>query len=336
MEMHSTYRLAVPMALAGFLLWAGSGLSGDLAARGPEFARRKAVSSPDTVTGPASSAAPSAVLDSPFAFPPDDPGLAADLRRALSKAPFDRLVRRGQLSVSLVDMSRPGRIDYTGIDDSEMRYAASLPKIGIMLGVFNEIDAGNLAYTPELQEQLEGMIRRSDNKISSDLIRLVGFERIEAALRDPRWALYDPKRNGGLWVGRGYGSGIGLWRRDPLHSISHGATSRQVARFMVMMDRGELISPWASSEMKRIAGHPEIQHKFVLGLQNRPSLIFRKSGTYKNWHADAAIVERGDVKYVAVALVETSQKGVLSKLIVELDNIITRRNPGAEARLREQ
>lgn len=335
MEMHSTYRLAVPMALAGFLLSAGSGLSGIVAARGPELARRRLVSSPDTVTGPSTPATPSAAIDSPFAFPPDDPGLEVDLRRALSKAPFDRLVRRGQLSVSLVDMSRPDRIAYTGIDDDRMRYAASLPKIGIMLGVFNEIDEGNLAYTPELRDQLERMIRRSENKVASELIRLVGFERIETVLRDPRWELYDPERNGGLWVGRGYGSGIGLWRRDPLHSISHGATSRQVARFMVMMDRGELISPWASSEMKRIAGHPEIQHKFVLGLQNRASLIFRKSGTYKNWHADAAIVERGDVKYVAVALVETSQKGVLSKLIVELDDIIARRNPDAETRLRE-
>jgi beta-lactamase class A len=334
--MHSTYRLAVPMALAGFLLSAGSGMSGSLAARGPEFARRRMVSSPDTATVPSSSPAPSAALDSPFAFPPEDPGLEADLREALSKAPFARLVRRGQLSVSLVDLSRPDRILYSAIDDDRMRYAASLPKIGIMLGVFTEIDAGNLEYTPALRDQLELMIRRSDNKTSSDLIRLVGFERIEAALRDPRWELYDVKRNGGLWVGRGYGSGLGLWRRDPLHSISHGATSRQVARFMVMMDRGELISPWASAEMKRIAGHPEIQHKFVLGLQNRPSLIFRKSGTYKNWHADAAIVERGDLKYVAVALVETNQKGVLSKLIVELDDIIARRHPGAEARVREQ
>ena len=243
MEMHSTYRLAVPMALAGFLLCAGSGLTGDLAARGPELARRRMVSSPDTVAGPSSPATPSAALDSPFAFPPDDPGLEAALRRALSRAPFDRLVRRGQLSVSLVDMTRPDRLAYTGIDDDRMRYAASLPKIGIMLGVFNELDAGNLAYTPELKDQLERMIRRSDNKISSDLIRLVGFERIEAALRDPRWELYDPKRNGGLWVGRGYGSGIGLWRRDPLHSISHGATSRQVARFMVMMDRGSSSVP---------------------------------------------------------------------------------------------
>jgi beta-lactamase class A len=102
---------------------------------------------------------------------------------------------------------------------------------------------------------------------------------------------------------------------------------------MVMMDRGELISPWASAEMKRISGHPEIQHKFVLGLQGTKSRIFRKSGTYKNWHADAAIVERGEIKYVAVALVETSQKGVLSKLIVELDGIIDHRNPGAEARV---
>lgn len=334
--MHATYRLAAPLALAGFLLGAGFGLSGPRPALGQE-----AEPNPIAFDGDTSSAwrSPDAdvdvTTDHSFAFPSEDAGLVSDLRRALSKPPFDRLVRRGQLSVSLVDMSRPGQVQYAGIDDDRMRYAASLPKIGIMLGVFTEIEAGNLEYTPDLQDKLERMIRRSENRVSSELIRMVGFERIEAALQDPRWELYDPDRNGGLWVGRGYGSGLGLWRRDPLHQISHGATTRQVARFMVMMDRGELISPWASAEMKRIAGHPEIQHKFVLGLQNRPSLIFRKSGTYKKWHADAAIVERGDIRYVAVALMESSQKGVLSKLILELDDIITRRNPVTVTRVRD-
>lgn len=135
-------------------------------------------------------------------------------------------------------------------------------------------------------------------------------------------------------MGRGYGGGIGLWRRDPLHSISHGATARQVARFLVMMDRGELISPWASAEMKSIMAHPEIHHKFVRGLaERRPrSRIFRKSGTYRNWHADAAIVERDGKKYVAVALLEAAAwRGVLPNLIVELDALISGQALGAEA-----
>ena len=258
-----------------------------------------------------------------FAFPPKDSALQRALDAVLAEAPFVRHVARGQLSVVLVDLSTPGAIRFAGVDEDRMRYSASLPKIAVMLAVFEQIEHGSLEYTPALRGDLEGMIRRSENKTASDLIRLVGFDAIESVLRDPHYDLYDPDRNGGLWVGKGYG-GIGVWRRDPMYQISHGATARQVARFLVMLDQGLLISPAASAEMKRIMGHPEIEHKFVLGLRDRAGLmIFRKSGTYKRWHADAAIVEYPDHKYIAVGLLESTQwRGVLSTLIDRLDYII--------------
>lgn len=103
----------------------------------------------------------------------------------------------------------------------------------------------------------------------------------------------------------------------------------QVARFLVMMDQGRLVSPWASAETKSIMGKPAINHKFVRGLASRPrSRIFRKSGTWERWHADAALVERDGRKYVAVALLEApkgvSGGDVLSSLIVRLDDLIFR------------
>lgn len=258
-----------------------------------------------------------------FAFPPKDSALQRALESVLAEAPFQRHITRGQLSVVLVDLSTPGMIRFAGVDEDRMRYSASLPKIAIMLAVLEQIERGNIEYTPSLRTKLEGMIRRSENRTASELIRLVGFDAIEAVLTDPHYDLYDRDRNGGLWVGKGYG-GIGIWRRDPMHQISHGATARQVARFLVMVDQGRLISAEASAEMKRIMGNPEIEHKFVLGLRDRTGLrIFRKSGTYKRWHADAAIVEHGTHKYVAVGLLEATQwRGVLSGLIDRLDDII--------------
>jgi len=258
-----------------------------------------------------------------FAFPPKDSALQAALESVLAEPPFKRHIARGQLSVVLVDLSTPQLIRFAGVDEDRMRYSASLPKIAVMLAVFEQVEEGSLEYTPALRAQLEGMIRRSENKTASDLIRLVGFEAIESVLTDPHYDLYDAERNGGLWVGKGYG-GIGVWRRDPMHHISHGATARQVARFLVMMEQGQLVSREASDEMKRIMGHPEIEHKFVLGLRDRTGLqIFRKSGSYKRWHADAAIVEHDGHKYIAVGLLESTQwLGVLSTLIDRLDRII--------------
>lgn len=264
-------------------------------------------------------------VDSSLVLPPPDSALQAALERVLAEPPFAPLMARRQISVALVDLSRPDTVRYAAVDDDRMRYAASLPKIAIMLAVFEQVERGTLKYTPALRKSLERMIRRSSNRESTRLIQAVGFHTIETTLRDPRYELYDVDRNGGLWVGRDYGGWIGLWRRDPLHRISHGATARQVARFFVMLERGELVSPWASAEMKDIMGHPELHHKFVLGLErNRPgSSIFRKSGTWRNWHADAALVERDGKKYVAVALLESSRyRGVFASLIVKLDDLI--------------
>ncbi|GMV05874.1 MAG: hypothetical protein AMXMBFR53_21510 [Gemmatimonadota bacterium] len=265
-------------------------------------------------------------------LPDPDPSLQAGLEALLRGPAYRRLVQQGRLSVSLVDLSDPSAMRYAGVDDTRERYAASLPKIGILLGLFDQIEQGKLAYTPELRQKMEGMIRRSDNALSSELIGRIGFPAIAQALRDPRHQLYDEGRGGGIWVGRGYGGIVGLWRRDPVGNQSHGANSRQTARFLVMMDQGELVSPWASAQMKEIMGRPAIHHKFVRGLDARPnSLIYRKSGTWKQWHADAALVERDGKKYVAVALLDSPTRfgsTTLANLIVGLDDLIFRPTTG--------
>ena len=261
-------------------------------------------------------------------LPATDSVLQAGLNRILAGPRYANLIRAGRLSVSLVDITDMSNIRYSGVDDDRERYAASLPKIGILLGVFAQIEQGRLTYTPALRNQMELMIRHSNNQVSSDLIRMVGFQNIANALRDPKHQLYDEERGGGIWVGRGYG-GLGTWRRDPVGNQSHGATARQAARFLVMMEQGRLVSPWASAEMKEIMGDPAINHKFVRGLSSRPtSQIYRKSGTWERWHADAALVERDGRRYVAVALLDApnsvSGSGVLSALIVDMDDLIFR------------
>ncbi len=268
-------------------------------------------------------------------LPKKDPGLQAELEKALTEPPFKTLVANKRLSIALADLSEPDQIRYAGVDDDHMRYAASLPKIAIMLGVFDQIDKGNIEYTPALRRKLELMIRKSANREASELLELVGFENLAGTLEDPQYELYHKNRKGGLWIGKDYGGELGRWKRDPINNISHGATARQVARFFVMLDQGELVSPWASAEMKQIMAKPEVKHKFVRGLSSRPrSQIFRKSGTWKEWHSDSALIERDGKKYVAVALMESSRTGVLSRLIVKLDDIIFK--PGASASVATQ
>jgi len=263
-----------------------------------------------------------------YALPTPDPTLQSALRAMLGQTPYRRLAEQGRISVALVDLTDPDNVRYAGWDADRMRYTASLPKIGILAGVFDQIEQGRIRYSPELRRKLERMIRNSDNSIASEMIELVGFDNIARTLQAPRHQLFDPSRQGGIWVGRGYG-GVGLWRRDPLANTSHGATARQAARFFVLIERGELVSPWASAEMKSILSNPAIHHKFVRGLEvSRPgSVIFRKSGTWRNYHSDAALIERDGRRYVAVVLLESptnSTQGVLASLIVRLDDLVFR------------
>ncbi len=262
-----------------------------------------------------------------FLLPAKDPGLQAALERVLARPPFRRLAREGRISVALVDLVDPDQLRYAGFLDRAMRYAASLPKLAILLGAFEEIVSGRLQYTPGMRARLAEMIRYSSNPAATETLRLIGFERLAAILQDPRFRFYDPGRGGGLWVGKDYGGGLGYGRRDPLYGFSHGATAEQAARFLVMMERGELISPWASAEIKELLSRPGICHKFVKGLASVPGVtIYRKSGTWKDWHCDAALVEHPDGRrYVAVALVEDRDGGrLLEELIRRLDGLIAR------------
>jgi beta-lactamase class A len=99
----------------------------------------------------------------------------------------------------------------------------------------------------------------------------------------------------------------------------------EAARFYYLLETGQLVSPEASAKMKEILGEPAIEHKFVAGLAvSRPgSRIYRKSGTWRQWHSDSAIVERNGRRYIAVALAQHPSAGRwLSQLIVGLDDLI--------------
>jgi beta-lactamase class A len=231
--------------------------------------------------------------------------------------------------VDITDISEP-RMAY--VNPNEMMYAASLPKIAILLGAFEKIANGEMTLDDETLEKLKLMIRNSSNTAASDILDRVGMEYLAELLQSPRYRLYDPERNGGIWVGKEYGKHP-AWRRDPLHNLSHGATALQVARFYYLLETGQLVSPELSKLMKSIMADPAHEHKFVKGLKEvQPdSEIYRKSGTWGPYHSDSAIVEHDGRRYIAVALAKSHHgEQWLQKLIVALDELIcqpkTRRN----------
>jgi len=253
-----------------------------------------------------------------------DPKLQKGLQTCLVSLNLAEAASHKSLSIVLVDITDPASPRMAYVNPNEMMYAASLPKIAILLGAFERIAHGDMTLDAATREKLALMIRNSSNQAATEILNQVGKAYLADLLQSNRYRLYDPQRNGGLWVGKEY-SKAGAWKRDPLHHLSHGATAFQVARFYYMLETGRLVSPELSRQMKKILGNPAINHKFVKGLMtiHPDSRIYRKSGTWRNYHADSAIIEHDGRRYIAVALAKSRLGGQwLSELIVAMDNLI--------------
>jgi beta-lactamase class A len=256
-----------------------------------------------------------------------DPELQNRVEGVLAKLGLDYAANRKLLSLALVDITDLKHPRVAAVNGNHMVYAASLPKLAILLGAFKEIEAGRMKLDPDTRQSLTDMIRVSSNVEASKMLRKVGPQRIADILQTPDCQLYDPETNGGLWCGKEYGKAE-AWKRDPLHNLSHGATALQTARFYYLLETHQLVSPELSQEMKRMLANPGVHHKFVKGLKRRPGAkLYRKSGTWKTWHADSAMVEYGNYRYIVVALAESPQGGKwLERLIVPLHDLVVK-NP---------
>jgi beta-lactamase class A len=260
----------------------------------------------------------------PSLWESDDPVLQQELEKLVKKQGLWKPVQSKHLSLVLVDISDLKNPKLAQLNGNKMFYAASLPKIAILLGAFVEIEAGHLQDSDELYEQMIKMIRYSDNKSASYVLSLVGGKRIIEIIQAPDFALYDRRHNGGLWLGKAYAKGP-AYQRDPLYNLSHGATAIQAARFYYLLETNQLVSPEYSKKMKVILSRPGIKHKFVKHLSTIPGIeIYRKSGSWKNYHADSTLVEYKDYKYIIIGLSDSTSGGKwLEKLALPIHQLVT-------------
>jgi len=245
-----------------------------------------------------------------------DSGLQRQLDATLASLDLDKAVKNKKLSVALVDITNLNEPRLAEVNGDRMVYAASLPKIAILLGAFVDIEEGRMVLDSSTRKSLTQMVRVSSNQEATRMLNRVGKDHLLDILQSGKFNLYDPQVNGGLWVGKEYGKSP-AFKRDPLHNLSHGATAMQVARFYYLLETGQLVNGGLSAEMKAMLGNPGIKHKFVKGLAAFPDAkIYRKSGSWRQWHADSALVEADGRKYIIVGLAEDASGGAwLSRLI---------------------
>ncbi|UCD79593.1 MAG: serine hydrolase [Desulfobacterales bacterium] len=252
-----------------------------------------------------------------------DPQFQAAFEKALDKhfgQDIRDLAKAGKVGIVLADITDPYKPKVAEVNGDITMYAASLPKIAIVLGVFVEMERGNIKMNDETRKLLIATVRKSSNKAATKLLNRIGIENLAEILQSDRYRLYDPKYGGGLWVGRDYGGGP-VWKRDPINNISHGASAMQAARFYYMGATGRLVAPQYQDDLVEVFSKPGITHKFVKGLKEAEpeAEVYRKSGTWKQFHADSGIITEKDREYILVGLVEHEEGG---EGLVELISVV--------------
>jgi beta-lactamase class A len=214
------------------------------------------------------------------------------LRAPLGMLPEHTAAGVLDLRTGRVAMIHPDKIDY----------AASLPKIAILLAWFQLHPEAATNLDSLIRRELGLMIKASDDAIAAKYSRALGLREIQQVLDS--YHFYDASRGGGLWMGKHYSQG-GERYGDPLADHSHAATVRQLLRFYLLLEQGRLVSPGASQTMREIFASPGIPHledRFVKGLTGRGLQILRKAGWWQDWSHDTALVTGEDRHYIIAAL----------------------------------
>ena len=256
-----------------------------------------------------------------------DSSLQTNLRDELASHPeWNDLIVQKKMAVGLVDLSDPENVRFARVNGNHMMYAASLPKIAILLAAMDAIEKGELKETSEVKKDMRLMISKSDNSAATRMIDRVGYDKLEAVMTDPKYAFYDEHKGGGLWVGKRYGGG-GDTNREPLKNLSHAATVTQVCRYYYLLANGKLVNQKRSKQMLDILEDPELHHKFVNTLDKiAPNArLFRKSGSWRTYHSDSILVWGKDSnrRYILVALVDDANgEQIIRNLVKPIEKVL--------------
>jgi beta-lactamase class A len=237
---------------------------------------------------------------------------------------WKRLIENKKMAVGLVDLRDLNNIRFASVNGNSIMYAASLPKIAVLLATADALEKGEIEETPAITSDMRLMISRSNNQATTRLIDLLGYEKIKNVLMDPAYKLYDEEQGGGLWVGKRYAK-TGARFPEPIKGISHAATADQVCRFYYMLINGELVSPERSTQMLEMMVDPEIHHKFVNTIEKvRPNAkLFRKSGTWKDFHADSILVWGKEDRFILVGLLQDDDgERILRQLVLDVEDVL--------------
>jgi beta-lactamase class A len=230
---------------------------------------------------------------------PVDPALQSGLEQIDAGLRAKYGMTTEQTAVGLLDLNT---LRLAMIHPDREEYAASIPKIGILLAYFQLHPEAATNLNPQTRHELGLMAKASNNEMAAKFSGELGLKTVQAVIDS--YDLYNTNHGGGIWVGKHYGQGHERYG-DPIGDNSHAATVRQLLRYFLMLEQGKLVSAAASQTMRAIFASPDIPHdniKFVKGLEGRNVQIIRKWGSWEDWLHDSAVITGGGRYYILVAL----------------------------------
>lgn len=249
-----------------------------------------------------------------------DPELQATLNTVDAALRAQHGVAEGDRSAGVFDLLT-GRLAMIAPDKQD--YAASVPKVAILLTYF-VVHPDVAALDAGTRNTLGLMAKQSSNTAATEISVPLGIQTVLDVI--DQHDFYDIDHGGGLWFGRHYGGG-GERIGDPLMDHSHAATVRQLLRFWLQLEQGQLVSPEVSTVMKEIFASPELEHTdldFVTGLAGRDVQILRKWGGWQDWHHDSAIISGPGRRYILVGMTnDPNGERYLEGLAVGIDDALS-------------
>ena len=98
-----------------------------------------------------------------------------------------------------------------------------------------------------------------------------------------------------------------------------------MCRFYYLLINGRLVSYQRSKEMLDLMGNPELHHKFVNTLDrlHPEARLYRKSGSWREFHSDSILVWGPKNRYILVGLLQNPEgEMILRQLVQEVETVL--------------
>ena len=157
--------------------------------------------------------------------------------------------------------------------------SASVLKLGILAELERQVAAGQLSWTPALRQQAEAMIVVSDNDAANHLFDLLGPDAINRSLAN--WGLSSTKLVHHF-------SDTGAGATTP----GNRTTAADMLRLVDLVASGQLVSPYASTDMRGLMARNQDGSKLARPLPSG-TIVAHKSGWFDGLSNDVGIVTAG-------------------------------------------